>query len=88
MTESLVAPFSDLGEDDPDTLYPHDYIVAASYGITNGTAPGQFSLWAHMTRAQVVTMMVRGGQRLKPGALATSPWAARGPFPASVTCTR
>ncbi len=74
VSESLVAPFSDLGQDDPGTLYPHDYIAAAaSYGITNGTAPGLFSPWADITRAQVVTMIVRGAQSLNPGALATPP---------------
>jgi len=82
VNETLVAPFSDLGLDDPGDLYPHEYIAAAaSYGITNGTAPGQFSPWADITRAQVVTMIVRGAQSLKPGALATPPAGYAGPIP-------
>lgn len=74
VNEGLVAPFGDLGADDPGDLYPHDYIAAAAaYGITNGTVPGHFSPWADITRAQVVTMIVRGAQSLKPGTLATPP---------------
>lgn len=80
--EGLVAPFGDLGADDPGNLYPHEYIAAAAIsGITNGTSRGHFSPWADITRAQVVTMIVRGAQSLKPGALATPPVGYAGTIP-------
>lgn len=61
--ESLVPPFGDLGPDDPTTLYPHDYIAAAAQqGITNGKTPTTFDPWGEITRAQVVTMVIRGVQ--------------------------
>jgi hypothetical protein len=72
--EGLVAPFSDLGPDDPADLYPHDYIAAAAAaGITRGTGAGRFSPWAPLSRAQAVTMLVRALDALAPGGLASVP---------------
>jgi hypothetical protein len=74
VSESLVAPFTDLGPDDPKNLYPHDYVAAAALaGITKGVAPGVFAPYADITRAQVVTMLVRGTEQLDPNALADPP---------------
>jgi hypothetical protein len=74
VSESLVAPFADLGADDPKNLYPHDYVAAAALaGITRGVDPGQFVPYADITRAQVVTMLVRGTEKLEPNALADPP---------------
>jgi hypothetical protein len=74
VTESLVAPFTDLGTDDPQNLYPHDYVAAAALaGITWGADPGVFAPYADVTRAQVVTMLVRGTEQLEPNALADPP---------------
>lgn len=74
VSESLVASFTDLGPDDPKNLYPHDYVAAAVLaGITRGVAAGVFAPYADITRAQVVTMLVRGTERLDPNALADPP---------------
>ena len=74
VNESLVAPFTDLGIDDPQNLYPHDYVAAAALaGVTRGVDPGVFAPYADITRAQVVTMLVRGTERLAPSALADPP---------------
>ncbi len=54
-------PFQDLGPDNPLDLYPHDYVAAAAANkITLGTTPTKFDPWSNVTRAQVVTMALRG----------------------------
>lgn len=66
--------FADLGADDPNNLYPHEFVgVAARYGITTGTGPSQFAPYLDIKRAQLLTMAVRAAQRLRPGALVTPP---------------
>jgi len=58
--EGLVAPFPDLGPDDPNDLYPHDYVAAATAaGIIKGKVSGDFDPWTPVTRAQAVTMAMR-----------------------------
>lgn len=58
--ESLEAPFWDLGPDDPDSLYPHDYVAAAyEAGIIAGFPDGSFRPWEPAGRAQLVTLTVR-----------------------------
>jgi hypothetical protein len=53
-------PFVDLGRDDPNSLYPHDYVaVAKAHGLTTGRTPTTFAPNANITRAQMVTMVVR-----------------------------
>jgi photosystem II stability/assembly factor-like uncharacterized protein len=79
--ESMVAPFSDLGPDYLGTLYHHEYIAAAAAnGIVNGTHPGIFDPWDDVTRAQVVTMVVRALKKLEPLRLATPPVDFRGSY--------
>lgn len=74
VTEELVCPFSDLGPDDPASLYPHEYVAAAAlYGITTGVSPTQFAPYADISRAQVVTMTVRAADSLRSGLLAPPP---------------
>ncbi len=74
VNEGLVASFTDLGVDDPINLYPHDYVAAAALaGITLGAASGVFAPYANITRAQVVTMLVRGAEQLMPNALVDPP---------------
>ena len=71
VSASDVSPFTDV---DKGGLYPDAYVaVAASHGITVGTGPGLFSPWAKITRAQVVTMIVRGAQNVYPSALVAPP---------------
>jgi hypothetical protein len=58
--ESLVSAFTDLGPDDPGNLYPHEYVAAAAQaGITSGETPTTFGPYNSITRAQVVTMIMR-----------------------------
>ena len=72
--EDLVPPFGDLGLDNPSSLYPHQYVAAAAQaGITYGTAPGRFSPYRELSRAQAATMIVRGAQGLFPGLLTIPP---------------
>lgn len=56
-------PFTDCGPDDPASLYPHDYIaVAKAHNLTAGKTPTTFAPEANITRAQMVTMVVRAAQ--------------------------
>lgn len=74
VSESLSAPYRDLGPDDPLSLYPHQYVAAvAARGITVGVAPGLFAPWRSITRAQVVTMIVRAAGSIAPGSLRIPP---------------
>lgn len=58
--EELTSPFTDLGLDDPGSLYPHEYVAAvATAGITQGTGPTTFSPWNGISLAQLVTMTMR-----------------------------
>lgn len=67
-------PFTDLGPNTPDNLYPHEYVAAAySAGITTGTTATTFSPYVSVTRAQAVSMACRGVQNLYPGLLASPP---------------
>jgi hypothetical protein len=78
--EAMEIPFSDLGQDDPNNLYPHEYVAAAAAnGITTGVRPGEFVPYDPIKRAQVVTMIVRAANQLWPGLLDTPPsdWAPR-----------
>jgi hypothetical protein len=76
VNEALVAPFADLGPDDPGNLYPHEYVAAmVSMGIVKGTSPTTFSPWAPVTRAQLVTLAVRAVEKLRqPGLLVPGEW--------------
>lgn len=56
-------PFSDCGPDDPTSTYPHDFIaVAKAYGLTQGKTATTFAPNTGITRAQMVTMVVRAAQ--------------------------
>ena len=58
-------PFVDLGRDDPNSLYPHDYVaVAKARGLTTGKTATTFAPNANITRAQMVTMVVRAARNL------------------------
>ncbi len=68
--EGMEVPFGDLGPDDPGNLYPHQYAAAlAQSGIATGTAPGVFSPYEPVSRAQAVTMLVRAVRMLRPEVL-------------------
>ena len=60
VTEADVCPFGDVESSVPPKLFPDHYVaVAAAQGITKGTGPAVFAPWRSITRAQVVTMVVR-----------------------------
>jgi alpha-tubulin suppressor-like RCC1 family protein len=73
-------PFTDFGPDDLANLYPHDYIaVAKAHNLTAGVTATTFAPWARITRAQMVTMVVRAAQN---SGIALNPVGAdyAGPF--------
>ena len=75
--EYLPIAFGDLGPDVPDDLYPHEHVaVAAQHGITQGITATTFGPYRNLTRAQLLTMVVRSLQKLSPGLLRTpiAPW--------------
>ncbi|MFH0982751.1 MAG: S-layer homology domain-containing protein [Planctomycetota bacterium] len=56
-------PFTDCGQDDLTSTYPHDFIaVAKAHGLTQGKTATTFAPDANITRAQVATMVVRAAQ--------------------------
>jgi len=65
-----VAPFDDVAPG----LFPGAYVAAlAERGIAQGTGPRTFSPYATLTRAQLMTLLVRGIDKVKPGVLGTPP---------------
>jgi hypothetical protein len=78
VSESDVCPFADVEIGGPSTLYPDNYVaVAAREGLTVGKTPTAFDPYALVTRYQVVSMVVRMVDDLRPGLLAAPPagWA-------------
>jgi hypothetical protein len=74
VVEALSSPFTDLGPDRPDDLYPHEYVAAvAAAEITKGTTSTTFTPYKDISRAQVVTMAYRAAKKLAPGALESPP---------------
>ena len=73
-SESDVCPFADVVESDATMLYPDNFIaVIAAHGITKGTTATTFDPYGEITRYQVVSMVVRAADDLRPGLLATPP---------------
>jgi hypothetical protein len=69
--DTIVMPFKDLDPID-EHLYPHKYVAALySLGAIAGTSADEFSPWAPVTRAQMVTMLVRALRAIAPEILAT-----------------
>ncbi len=67
-SELDICPFSDVANGGPTTLYPDNYVaVAAAFGITNGIGGGKFGPQNQITRAQVITMVVRAAQNYTNG---------------------
>ena len=62
-SEANVSTFGDVVKGGPSTLYPDNYVaVAAQYGITQGIGGGNYGPYRNITRAQVMTMVVRAAQ--------------------------
>lgn len=72
--EGMNSSFTDLGPDDPLSLYPHEFVAAAeAEGILRGVRAGSFEPWTDIARAQLVTAVIRGMQALYPGYLTQPP---------------
>ncbi|MBN1628883.1 MAG: S-layer homology domain-containing protein [Thermoleophilia bacterium] len=72
---SALAPFDDVASG----LFPGAYVAAlAERGIAYGTGPRTFSPYATLTRAQLMTLLVRAIDKVKPGVLGTPPMT---PYP-------
>lgn len=77
--EALISRYSDMGLDDPDSLYPHDYVeAAATKNIVKGVTLTTFEPYTDVTRAQMITMVVRAAQNPAPGALLPPPAGYQG----------
>lgn len=60
VSEADVVAFTDVDIGGPGTLYPDNYVAAAARkGLVLGTGGGHFAPYAPLTRAQLVTMLVR-----------------------------
>ena len=67
-----------------DDLYPDDYVAtAAAAGIVKGFPGGLFLPYAQMTRAQLLTMVVRAAEQFKLDALDQPPLGWAGVLPAT-----
>lgn len=74
VSEDLKCAFTDVGPDSPADLYPDDYVAAAARdGIVLGSGNNLFNPWSAISRAQVVTMIVRGATEYRPNALKAPP---------------
>lgn len=72
--ESMNAGFNDMPPDPSDDLYPNQYVAAAYFaGITRGVTATAFEPWSSISRAQLVTMVVRGLSHGGPAPLAKPP---------------
>src|SRR5680860_677197 len=76
VSEKDVCRFGDVGRSGADQLYPDNYVAAAErWGITKGTSvdPPRFAPYDLITRAQAITMVVRGVDHLRVGRLEDPP---------------
>jgi hypothetical protein len=74
VSEADVCPFTDVEQSTPPDLFPDHYVaVASAHGITVGTSPGLFSPGAHISRYQVISMVIRAIDDLDPGLLPQTP---------------
>jgi len=77
--ESDVCPFGDVTQGGSTTYYPDNFIaVAAEQGITKGIGGDTFGPYQDISRAQVITMVVRAVDKLSPGTLSTPPGSYTG----------
>lgn len=66
VTGDEICPFTDVarGTSANDPFYPDKYVaVCASYGITNGTSATTFAPYNNITRAQLLSMVVRAARQ-------------------------
>jgi hypothetical protein len=76
-----LGPFTDLGPDAANSLYPHEYVAAAYFnGITKGVTPTNFQPYKDIPRAQVFTMVIRAVDEMYPDLLEEPPADYEGPW--------
>ena len=71
---AVSCPFPDvaINQDPGDPHYPAGYVgIAAAVGLIKGHDDGTFRPYDHITRAQVITMVVRAAEKLHPLLLQT-----------------
>ncbi len=88
VTEGDTCPFTDVEVGDAGTFYPDNYIsVCAAKGITTGKTATTFDPYSNITRYQVITMVVRMADDLRPALLTTPPagWSGNQTWAANVT---
>lgn len=79
VSEDDVCPFRDVAAGGGATLYPDNYVaVCAAHGITQGKTAVTFDPFGTITRAQVLTMVVRAAEDLKPSAVREPPTGWKG----------
>ncbi len=68
---AISCPFSDVPKGpSSDPLYPDDYVATAALnGLVEGYGGGLFKPYIDITRAQLLTIVVRAAQNLKPSAI-------------------
>jgi TolB protein len=82
--QTSFAPFTDLGADAPDSLYPHEFVGAAyREGITKGKTATTFAPYENIKRAQLISMVVRSLEKLAPQVLKEPPAGWSGLLPHS-----
>ncbi|MBN1628558.1 MAG: S-layer homology domain-containing protein, partial [Thermoleophilia bacterium] len=74
VSEADVCPFLDVSVSGPASLYPDNYVaVCAAAGITVGKTATTFDPYSSITRHQVVSMVMRAADDLRPGLLPDPP---------------
>lgn len=86
VSSSDVCPFGDVEKSSGDSLYPDHFIAAAARaGIVVGTSldPPRFSPYRNVSRAQLLSMVVRAGRSVRSVPLREPPTSWKGELPAS-----
>ena len=81
VSEADICPFLDVQTGGATTFFPDNYIaVCAAKGITIGVTATTFNPYGNITRNQVVSMVVRAADNLRPGLLTAPPtgWTGTG----------
>ncbi|MHB8869828.1 MAG: S-layer homology domain-containing protein [Thermoleophilia bacterium] len=84
VSEDDICGFPDVDVSGAGSLYPDNYVAAAAArGITRGTSasPPRFSPWRPISRAQVLTMVVRAARSELPDRLVQPPASFPGILP-------
>ena len=83
VSESDICPFKDVQKGGDATLHPDNYVaVCAARGVARGKTATKFDPYANITRAQVMTMVVRAAKDLKPSTVPAPPAGWKGVLPA------